>query len=46
MCVKLFSENLNPDSYFPHIINTYTCKVTITIMSLLFVKDKECIKLK
>ena len=46
MCVKLLFEELNPNSYFSHIINTNTYKVIITIMSLLFVEDKERIKLK
>ena len=29
MCVKLPSGDLNPDPYPPHLISTYTCRVTI-----------------
>ena len=28
MCVKLPSEDLNPDPYPSHLTNTYTCEVT------------------
>ena len=30
MCVKLPSGDLNPDSYLPHLTNTYTCEVITT----------------
>ena len=30
MCVRLFSGDLNSDSYLPHPTSTYTCGVTIT----------------
>ena len=29
ICVKLSSENLNPDSYSPHSTNNYTFEMTI-----------------
>ena len=31
MCVKFPSEDLNPDSYPPHPISTYTYGVTIAL---------------
>ena len=32
MCVKLLSEDLNPDLCPPHLTSTYTCGVTIAPM--------------
>ena len=29
MCVKLYSRDLNPGPYPPHLISTYICGVTI-----------------
>ena len=31
MCVKFSPGDLNPASYPPHPISTYTCEVTITL---------------
>ena len=30
MCVNLLLGDLNPNSFLPHSISTYTCRVTIT----------------
>ena len=42
MCVKFFSENLNPNSYPSHPTSTYTCVVTIAHNPICIV---ACIKL-